>query len=149
MSSPAAATTDDVRKYWNKHIHDLEITTHPVGSPLFFADLDRYHFEKLHHLLRLVNFDGYAGRNVLEVGCGAGTDLARFAKGGALVSGVDLSGSAIALAKTNFDGALALAQQLPGEEASVIAQLAVCGAGLSAQSFNQPLDDERDPAVNP
>jgi len=60
-----------------------------------------------------------------------------------------LESTLAALAKTNFDGALALAQQLPGEEASVIAQLAVCGAGLSAQSFNQPLDDERDPAVNP
>jgi SAM-dependent methyltransferase len=102
VSSPAVITTDDVRKYWNQHIHDLEITTHPVGSPGFFADLDQYHFEKLHHLLRLVNFDGYAGRRVLEVGCGAGTDLARFAKGGAIVSGVDLSTSAIALAKANF-----------------------------------------------
>src|SRR4029079_14648279 len=103
VSSPAAASTDDVRKYWNQHIHDLEITTHPVGSPGFFADLDQYHFEKLHHLLELVDFNGYAGRRVLEVGCGAGTDLARFAKGGAVVSGVDLSSSAIALAPSNFE----------------------------------------------
>ena len=103
MSSSGAPSTTDVREYWNRHIHDLEITAHPVGSPGFFADLDQYHFEKLHHLLRLVNFDGYTGRRVLEVGCGAGTDLARFAKGGALVSGVDLSSSAIALARQNFD----------------------------------------------
>lgn len=103
MSSPAAASTNDIREYWNRHIHDLEITSHPVGTPGFFADLDQYHFEKLHHLLRLVNFDGYAGRQVLEVGCGAGTDLARFARGGAIVSGVDLSSSAIALARKNFE----------------------------------------------
>jgi SAM-dependent methyltransferase len=103
VSSSCAPSTTDVREYWNRHIHDLEITAHPVGSPGFFADLDQYHFEKLHHLLRLVNFDGYAGRRVLEVGCGAGTDLARFAKGGALVSGVDLSSSAIALARQNFE----------------------------------------------
>ena len=62
------------------HIHDLEITRHPVGSPGFFADLDQYHFEKLHHLLRLVDFDGYRGKQVLDVGCGAGTDLVRFAR---------------------------------------------------------------------
>jgi len=73
-----------------------------VGSPGFFADLDQYHFEKLHHLLRLVDFNGYRGRKVLEVGCGAGTDLVRFARGGAIVSGVDLSPAAIALARTNF-----------------------------------------------
>jgi SAM-dependent methyltransferase len=94
-------TTSDVRDYWNHHIHDLEISTHPVGSAGFFADLDRYHFEKLHHLLRLVDFDGYSGKRVLEVGCGGGTDLVRFAKGGAVATGVDLSSSAIDLARAN------------------------------------------------
>jgi SAM-dependent methyltransferase len=95
-------TTDAVRGYWEHHIHDLEITTHPVGSRGFFDDLDQYHFEKLHHLLRLVNFDGYGGRRVLEVGCGAAVDLARFARGGAIVTGVDLAASAIELARANF-----------------------------------------------
>ena len=94
---------DDVRAYWDRHIHDLDITRHPVGSRGFFDDLDQYHFEKLHHLLRLVDFDGYAGRRVLEVGCGAGVDLARFAKGGAIVTGVDLAPSAIELARANFE----------------------------------------------
>jgi SAM-dependent methyltransferase len=102
VSPSVAPATAAVREYWNRHIHDLEITTHPVGSPGFFADLDQYHFEKLHHLLRLVDFDGYRGKMVLEVGCGAGTDLVRFAKGGAQVSGVDLSSSAITLARQNF-----------------------------------------------
>ena len=97
------ATIDEVRDYWNRHIHDLEITRHPVGSRGFFDDLDQYHFEKLHHLLRLVPFDGYRGRPVLEVGCGAGVDLARFAKGGADVTGVDLAPSAIVLARANFE----------------------------------------------
>jgi SAM-dependent methyltransferase len=95
-------TIDRVRQYWNHHIHDLEITKHPVGSRGFFDDLDQYHFEKLHHLLRLVDFDGYRGRRVLEVGCGAGVDLARFAKGGAAVVGVDLASSAVDLARANF-----------------------------------------------
>jgi len=102
VSPSGSATTADVKDYWNRHIHDLEITRHPVGSPGFFADLDEYHFEKLHHLLRLVDFDGYRGKQVLEVGCGAGTDLVRFARGGAHVTGVDLSSSAIALARQNF-----------------------------------------------
>jgi ubiquinone/menaquinone biosynthesis C-methylase UbiE len=92
-----------VRAYWNTHIHDLEITSHAVGTPGFFADLDQYHFEKLHHLPRLIDFDGYRGKQVLEVGCGAGTDLVRFARGGAVVTGVDVAPSAVALAKQNLD----------------------------------------------
>jgi SAM-dependent methyltransferase len=96
-------TAAAVREYWERHIHDLEITRHPVGSRGFFDDLDQYHFEKLHHLLRLVDFNGYRGKAVLEVGCGAGVDLARFAKGRARVTGVDLAASAIALATANFE----------------------------------------------
>ena len=96
------ATIDEVRAYWDHHIHDLDITKHPVGSRGFFDDLDQYHFEKLHHLLTLVDFNAYRGRQVLEVGCGAAVDLARFAKGGAIATGIDLAGSAIDLAKANF-----------------------------------------------
>src|SRR3954447_10001540 len=98
----AVATIDEVRGYWERHIHDLEITRHPVGSRGFFADLDQYHFEKLHHLPRLIDFDGYRDRAVLEVGCGAAVDLARFARGGAHATGVDVAASAIELARTNF-----------------------------------------------
>ena len=118
-------TIDDVRAYWNEHIHDLEITPHPAGSRGFFEDLDQYHFEKLHHLLQLVTFDGYCGQRVLEVGCGAGIDLARFAKGGAVVTGVDIATSAIDLARTNFeqqglrgDFELANGEALPFPDAS-------------------------------
>jgi SAM-dependent methyltransferase len=97
------ATIDDVRAYWNDHIHDLDISEQRPGSRAFFDDLDQYHFEKLHHLLRLVDFDGYRGRSVLDVGCGAGVDLARFARGGAHTTGVDVAPSAIALARANFE----------------------------------------------
>ena len=68
--------------------------THPPGTPGFFADLDAYHFEKLHHLLRLVDFDAWRGRDVLDVGCGAGVEVVRFARGGARVVGVDICPSA-------------------------------------------------------
>ena len=91
-----------VRDYWNKHIHDLAIVKNPVGTKGFFADLDAYRFEKLNYLPRLVDFGGFRGKALLEVGCGAGIDLVRFAKGGARVTGVDLSETAIELAKKNF-----------------------------------------------
>jgi SAM-dependent methyltransferase len=92
----------DVRRYWETHIHDLEITQHPSGSAGFFADLEQYHFEKLHHLPKLVPFEQSRGKRVLDVGCGAGTDLVRFARAGASVTGIDLAASSIALARQNF-----------------------------------------------
>lgn len=98
MTSTARAR---VREYWNTHIHDLDVSTNAPGTPGFFADLDAYHFEKLHHLLRLVDFDAYKGRAVLDVGCGAGVEVVRFARGGARIVGVDVSDQAVALTQAN------------------------------------------------
>lgn len=91
-----------VVQYWNARIHDLEMTTRPPGSAEFFKDLEAYRFEKLDYLPHRVDFSGYRGRKVLEIGCGIGTDLVRFARGGARVTGVDLSSTAIELARQNF-----------------------------------------------
>lgn len=92
-----------VRAYWNTHIHDLEISTHAPGTPGFFADLDQYHFEKLHHLLDLIHFDEWKGKDVLDVGCGAGVEVVRFARAGARTTGVDIAESAITLARQNLE----------------------------------------------
>src|SRR5262245_27009844 len=79
------------------------MTDHPVGTKAFFADLDDYRFDKLHYLPRLVDFSSFRGQRLLEVGCGIGTDLVRFAQGGARVTGIDLAQTAIDLARKNFE----------------------------------------------
>ena len=91
-----------VRDYWNARIHDLDMTSRPVGSREFFQELDDYRFDKLAYLPRVVDFAGYPGQRLLEIGCGIGTDLVRVARGGARVTGIDVSETAVRLAKRNF-----------------------------------------------
>lgn len=92
----------EIRSYWNEHIHDLAITTHPIGTPGFFEQLHTYRFDKLDYLPKVVNFDKYRGQKLLEIGCGVGLDLAHFVQAGAIAVGVDLSEQAIDLARQNF-----------------------------------------------
>ncbi len=92
-----------IREYWNTHIHDLAVAKHPVGTKGFFDDLDEYRFDKLRYLPQVVDFNGFSGQRLLEIGCGAGIDLIRFAKGGARVTGVDLAPQSIQLAQKNFE----------------------------------------------
>jgi SAM-dependent methyltransferase len=94
--------TRRVRTYWNERIHDLEMTTQPVGTSAFFDELDDYRFDKLAYLPRIIDFGGYRGKRLVEVGCGIGTDLVRFARGGAHVAGIDLSETAVRLARQNL-----------------------------------------------
>jgi len=111
---------NEIQRYWNHRIHDLEMTTHPVGTKAFFDDLDDYRFDKLNYLPRLVDFSGYQGQRLLEVGCGIGTDLTRFALGGARVTGVDLSQTAIDLARQNLSLHGVAAEALRVEDAEAL-----------------------------
>jgi ubiquinone/menaquinone biosynthesis C-methylase UbiE len=98
----AEAILEAIRVYWNEHIHDLEIVTEPVGTPGFFRELDQYRFDKLRYLPHVVRFPSYSGQRLLEIGCGAAIDLVRFARDGAVVTGVDLAETSIELARQNF-----------------------------------------------
>ena len=91
-----------VRDYWNTHVVDWPITSRDPGSRAFFAETEAYRFEKLDYLERVIDYAGHAGEAVLDVGCGLGNDTARFAAGGARVTGIDIAPRAIELARANF-----------------------------------------------
>lgn len=101
-SKSGAALTESIRQYWNDHLHDLQIVSDPVGSLEFFQELERYRYDKLRYLPAFARFDQHKDMRVLEVGCGAGIDLALFAKAGADVVGIDLADAPIGLAKANL-----------------------------------------------
>ncbi|HHM24034.1 MAG TPA: class I SAM-dependent methyltransferase, partial [Bacteroidetes bacterium] len=107
MTQPVAQVQDpllqQIKAYWNEHIHDLAIAKHPVGTEGFFRDLAEYRFDKLRYLPRVVDFSAYRGKKLLEVGCGIGIDLLEFARGGARVVGIDLAETSIDLARKNFE----------------------------------------------
>ena len=102
-SARGERTLEEIRAYWNEHIHDLAIARHPAGSREFFDELEAYRFEKLDYLPRVVDFTAYEGQALLEVGCGVGTDLLRFGRNGAVVTGIDLAEVSIDLARKNFE----------------------------------------------
>lgn len=94
---------DAVREYWNNHVHDWKVARSPAGTLAFFEEIEAYRYEKLHYLPALVDFGAWAGSRLLDVGCGVGNDLSRFARGGAICTGIDLAPHSIQLARSNFE----------------------------------------------
>lgn len=97
------ASADSVAAYWDRNVTNWKVAADlEPGTPAFFAEVERYRFDKLDYLPRVIDYNAYGGQRVLDVGCGLATDLSRFAKGGAEVTGIDISPRAIEMSRQNF-----------------------------------------------
>lgn len=93
-----------VREYWERHPNALARGMgHEPGTKEFFGAVAAHRYTAEPCILEMAEFDRWAGHRVLEVGCGMGTDLRQFARGGATVIGVDLTWKAVELGRTGFE----------------------------------------------
>lgn len=74
------------------------------GTREYFDAIETYRYEiESPWMKRLIGFDRYKGKRLLEVGFGTGTDLVQFARGGAQATGVDLTPRSIEIARRRFE----------------------------------------------
>jgi ubiquinone/menaquinone biosynthesis C-methylase UbiE len=87
----------------------------------FFDEVERHRYsEYAPWMPEVMGFDKFAGKRLLEIGCGMGTDLLQFARGGARCTGVDLTPRSVEISSLHFgrydmwaDFALADGEHLP------------------------------------
>jgi len=92
------AAKADVKNYWEAAPCGTRDTL-DVAEQEQHRELERMRDEREPFIGEFARFDETAGQRVLEVGVGAGTDHLRFARGGARLSGIDLTEAAIALTR--------------------------------------------------
>ena len=88
--------------YWDENPCGAFASDEAPGQPQFYRDVATYRYTTQPFMQSLIGFDSFPGGRVLEVGCGLGTDLLQFARGGADVVGVDLSSQSLSLADRHF-----------------------------------------------
>ncbi|HKR01172.1 MAG TPA: class I SAM-dependent methyltransferase [Pyrinomonadaceae bacterium] len=92
----------------------------------FFDEVERHRYQEYAPWMPAVmGFDQFKGKRLLEVGCGMGTDLLQFARGGALCTGVDLTPRSVEVSSLHFglyglraDFVLADGERLPFADGS-------------------------------
>jgi SAM-dependent methyltransferase len=74
------------------------------ASRKFFDAVERQRYQVYAPWMpRVMGFNQFAGKRLLEVGCGMGTDLLQFARGGAICTGVDLTPRSIEISRRHFE----------------------------------------------
>lgn len=73
------------------------------ASREFFDEVERHRYQEYAPWMpEVMGFDAYAGKRLVEIGCGMGTDLLQFARGGAKVIGVDVTPRSIDISRRRF-----------------------------------------------
>lgn len=95
------------------------------GSRAYIEQLERGRDDYAHWMSLVLGYEQASEKSVLDVGCGQGIDLVRYARAGARVTGVDLTARHVELARAHLE-ALGLegnvlegdAEQLPFPDAT-------------------------------
>jgi SAM-dependent methyltransferase len=91
-------TIERVKKYWDSRPCNIRHSRQPMGSRAYFDEVEARKYFVEPHIPGFADF-AHGGNNVLEVGCGIGTDTMNFARHGWDVTAVDLSSESLAIAR--------------------------------------------------
>jgi SAM-dependent methyltransferase len=118
---------EDVQRFWDENPLASAAIPHPLGSPEYFEHYDglREQNESVEFSYSFHEYRAFGGKKVLDVGCGNGYVLSRYAREGADVSGVDITPTGVELTRKRFelmglegDFWVASAEDLPFADAS-------------------------------
>lgn len=91
-----------IHDFWNANPCGAKFIRESPGTKAFFDSLTEHRYSVENHIPEMVNFPQWNGSQVLEIGCGLGSDAEQFARNGALYSGIDLTETSIEMCRRRF-----------------------------------------------
>jgi SAM-dependent methyltransferase len=88
-----------VQKYWDDRPCNIRHSTKPRGSKPYFNEVENKKYFVEPHIPQHAEFKNWKNKNVLEVGCGIGTDSINFIRNGSNLTAMDLSKKSLEMTK--------------------------------------------------
>ena len=93
------ATVQDVERYWNTRPCNIRHSPQPVGTREYFDEVETRKYFVEPHIPTFADFSRWQRKDVLEIGCGIGTDSVNFVRNGAHLDIAELSEESIRIAE--------------------------------------------------
>ena len=92
-----------VKKYWNNQPCNLKHSKKKFLSKEYFNEIKKKRYFVESHIPKFAEFSKFRNKNVLEIGCGIGTDGIEFIKNSAKYIGTELSDKSIDIFKKRIE----------------------------------------------
>ena len=99
MSAFEKIPIEKVERYWDARPCNIRHSAKEIGSMEYFNEVEKRKYFVEPHIPLFADFPRWKGKKVLEIGCGIGTDTINFARNGAEVTAIDLSGKSLEIAR--------------------------------------------------
>ena len=88
-----------VQKYWNKQPCNINHSKKKFLSKEYFEEVKKKKYFVEKHILSFAEFNKYKNKNILEIGCGIGTDAIEFIKNKNKYVGIDYSDKSLEICR--------------------------------------------------
>lgn len=93
---------DSIKNFWNRKPCGTLGVIPAEGDKEYFEKLKKRRYALESFIFKFTPFSKLKNKDVLEIGCGVGTDGLEFANSGSNYMGIDFSNASVELAKKNF-----------------------------------------------